>query len=214
MYPWNQTANSGSRFLLANQQMGLIVEAGSLAELRRGLCLLPESIAEVYDRTLDRIRALPEKKMRLAIDALCWVVFSYRRLTVAELRHALATTPGQDKFDREDLNHVDDIRDSCLGLLIITHDTHEVALMHYSAQTHFQETLESESNIHAKIALICITHLSFSELEKSKFVVSAIEGADETGMYAPDAHVNEQTSDLLEPTICSRWLMLKTLQDW
>lgn len=174
-----------ARFLVANLQMRLIRQAVNMTDLRNTLAGLPEDLGEMYDHTLERIEALPKKRSRLAVDALCWVVFCCRRLTIEELRHALATTPRQEKFNREDLHSADDIRDFCLGLLSINEDTQEVALMHYSAQSHFQNVFGGRfPAFDAKIVQICITHLGLNELEQLDHWRLSFNSARYDGMYA------------------------------
>lgn len=174
-----------SRFLVANLQMRLIRQAENMTDLRQILARLPEDLDRMYDHTLERIEALSSKRSKLAMNALCWVVFCDRRLTIEELRHALATTPRQKKFNREDLHPASDITDFCLGLLSITENTQEVALMHYSAQSHFQEVLRSRfPAFDAKIVQICITHLGLDELEQLYYGRSYSDSARHHGMYA------------------------------
>jgi hypothetical protein len=145
--------------------MKLILDAGTLNLLYRSLDELPNSIAGIYHLTLERIKNLAENKKRIAIDALCWIVFCRRPLTMGELRHALATRPGHDEFSQHDLYLADDIVNYCSGLLNVAQDTSEVTLVHYSARNHFHEVLQKEvTGFEGKIVQTCITYLSFSNL--------------------------------------------------
>lgn len=145
--------------------MKLVSDAVNLTKLHHSLERLPESLEDIYNHTLDRIDSMSEEKQRIAIDTLCWVAFCRRPLTIDELRHALATTPGSEAFCSGNLYTVEDIRDYCLGLLTITQETKEVTLVHYSAQSHFRVALKARvPAFDARIVQTCITYLSFKDL--------------------------------------------------
>lgn len=149
-----------NRFLIAERQIQLILESASINEMHKSLECLPTTLDKDYQDTFERISSKPKKWKDLAIETLCWVVLSRRRLTIDELRHALATAPGR-KFSQGDLYPASVIKESCLGLLSVAEDTQEVSLAHLTMQTYFQGRLgKLFPSFDTKIAQVCITHLA------------------------------------------------------
>ncbi|GAB7326473.1 hypothetical protein MBLNU13_g10473t2 [Cladosporium sp. NU13] len=178
----------GGIFLIAERQMQLILESASMNELHKSLECLPTTLEEDYKRTFERINSKTDKWKDLAIETLCWVVFSRRRLTIHELRHALATTPRRE-FSKDDLYDASVIRESCLGLLSIAEDTQEVSLAHLTMQSYFQHRLcKLFPSFDAKIAQVCIAHLVLGLPEQPSSTGSPAAG---TRHYELDAKCSE-----------------------
>lgn len=80
------------RFEVAAVLVNLIPknQAVTADELRRVVKDIPTMIQDVYEMIIKRIWAQEPHLARLGMDALSWVYFCKRRLTVTELQHALS----------------------------------------------------------------------------------------------------------------------------
>lgn len=157
----------------------------SINEMHKSLQCLPTTLEKNYEDTFKRINSKTKKRKDLAIETLCWVVFSRRRLTIHELCHALATAPGQEKFSQDDLYSASVIKESCLGLLSIAEDTQEVSLAHLTMQSYFQGRLGNLfPSFDTKIAQVCITHLAWGVSEQLSSTQSLAATTEHCGKCA------------------------------
>jgi hypothetical protein len=70
-----------------------------MREVMETLDGFPYKIEDVYKQTWDRIISAEKNQIDLAKAALVWVLNAQRSMTIHELRHALATSPGTYTFD-------------------------------------------------------------------------------------------------------------------
>ena len=86
---------------------------------------------------LDRIQQQSKSKSQLGMAVLMWTVLVKRRLSLEELEHALAVNDGDTYLDMENIPSEKTILQSCLGMVVVEHETTTVRLMHYSLQEYF-----------------------------------------------------------------------------
>ncbi|KAI1388288.1 ankyrin repeat-containing domain protein [Hypoxylon trugodes] len=152
-------------FLLASLQMQVLASALTLSGLREETRSLPNSIDEMYQHTLDRIKKIEPGKAKLAFDTLAWIVSSCRPLRIEELQHALAIKPGNLIFDFDQIYREDDLRDFCGGLVTIVNGV--VSLIHITAQNFFDVRSDTLfPGFHSEISQRCIAYLSLPALEQ------------------------------------------------
>ncbi|KAL2816405.1 ankyrin repeat-containing domain protein [Aspergillus cavernicola] len=149
-------------FLLAELHMNDLRDKTSIAHLKQALLTLPQGRAglpKTYHQAMKMIDQQSGDLQSLARKALSWVAYSRRALSSDELRHALATQPALNDFDKEYLSEIDLIKCACAGLLFWDRETDVIRLVHYT----FQDFLRSEQilpNAERDITITCITYLS------------------------------------------------------
>ncbi|KAF3219283.1 hypothetical protein TWF106_007124 [Orbilia oligospora] len=96
-------------------------------------------LEEAYDKTMERIEK-KAKSSRVAKNALQWIVYSRRPLTVLELQHALGVEVGKDKMDDENIPNIEDVVSVCAGLVVVDKERDIVGLVHYTTQEYFKQS--------------------------------------------------------------------------
>ena len=137
----------------------------ALESLPKGL----ESYDILYRATMERIRANVPEVRDLAIQALAWITFAQRPLTMVELAHALAIEPGILRLTYEDLPDIDDLDSLCVGLVIteLEGGTKVARLAHYTVYEFLSRTADEWfPDAHANLAKNCMTYLSFDVFEQ------------------------------------------------
>lgn len=130
--------------------------------MERALKKLPRRLDETYDQAFERIDSQGEGLRELARKVLTWVTYAKKRLSVAELQHALAVEPGQPALDQNLIPDIDTIGSVCAGLVNFDAQSNVVRLVHYTAQEYLERTrrLPEAEN---RLLTICLTYLSFDE---------------------------------------------------
>lgn len=110
-----------------------------------------------------RINAQSLKIRSLAINALLWITFAKRQLTAQEFQYAVATKPGMEKLEEEDLPDIGDIVAFCAGLAISDENSGIVRLAHYTTQEYLVQTRQKWfPAAESTLAKTCLTYLSFA----------------------------------------------------
>jgi hypothetical protein len=95
--------------------VGLPHRAAVLNALER----LPTEIHSAYDIVMERIERLGEYDATLARKVLLWVAQARRPLSVAELQHALAVSPGMKEMDTDYVTDEELLISVCAGLVVV-----------------------------------------------------------------------------------------------
>jgi hypothetical protein len=97
--------------------------------VRDALDVLPTEVEVTYSETMRRITAQSKDDRDLAESILVWVIYARRPLSLRELQHAVATSPGMTDIDPESLVPEILLTSVCAGLVAI--DGHQfVRLVH------------------------------------------------------------------------------------
>ncbi len=130
--------------------------------LQEAIGELPKTLHDTYDDALSRINKQNEDEKELAERILSWISYAFRPLTIMELRHALAVTPGEDHFDEANMPDEEDLPSVCAGLIYIEEDSKIVRLAHYTAQDYL-ESIRDQNFVDARrlVAATCLTYLSY-----------------------------------------------------
>ncbi|KAL8911033.1 MAG: hypothetical protein Q9171_003737 [Xanthocarpia ochracea] len=154
-------AKANGMFLAARLHMESLSTKMTVTRLKKAIDSLPISLDQLYDDAFHRINVSNEDSRVFAHKALRWVAYTYRPLTVHELKEALAIEPGDEDFDSDAQPEVDDVLESCVGLLVVNNES-EVRLVHYTAQVYLEGLLATRyRDALASIAGDCITYLSY-----------------------------------------------------
>jgi hypothetical protein len=131
--------------------------SSTLEGLRTGA----DALDSAYSEAMERIEGQMKGKRLLAKQALSWISYAQRPLTVPELCNALAIQPGTKVLDHDEIYDMDDILSVCAGLIIVDNESNIVRLVHYTTQEYF-DRIRLKWNPHAEqdIASACITYLS------------------------------------------------------
>lgn len=153
------------RFLLAQLHMDSLASKTTCKAVRIALRTLPTTLNSTYEEALTRIQNQTEDDRDLARKVLCWLSYTYRSMTLDEIRHALAVEVADAMLDQENLPDEDILVSVCAGLVTVDHQGNIVRLVHYTAQEFFEHVRKSRyPEGHSMIATSCLTYLSFESL--------------------------------------------------
>lgn len=153
-------------------QIQYILSQLTKSEVRRALSDLSPTLPEVFQSTIDRIKALPAdprhamNRQNLAKNTLMWISHAKRVLTVAELQHVLAIRLNESDLDRENFIEPQLVVDSCFGLVEIDKESSTIRFVHYS----LQEFLKSHKhglfeNGDMEITKVCLRYMSLDSVK-------------------------------------------------
>jgi hypothetical protein len=117
------------RFLLARLHIDSLATKINRTEVRRGLENLPAEVNATYDETMNRINGQIKDDRELAKKVLCWITYACRPLSLEELRHALAVSPGMTKMDTDALVDESILTSVCAGLVVVEKESALVRLV-------------------------------------------------------------------------------------
>ena len=161
----------GTRFLLARLHLESLVDKMNPAEIQVALESLPkgiEALTIAYDQAMQRVQAQRPGLRLLALEAMSWITYAKRHLSVVELRHALGVEHGTSDFKEDNLCDIDNIVSACGGLLIVDQgqNANTVRLVHYSTQEFLRKAGENYfPGAQEEIAVSCITYLLYDAFE-------------------------------------------------
>ncbi|KAH6867196.1 ankyrin repeat-containing domain protein [Coprinopsis sp. MPI-PUGE-AT-0042] len=126
------------------------------------------SIKDVYVQSWNRIINQAPGKVSLATNALAWVLYATRSLTIDELRHAIATCPNKHRLDLTPLAPAETIFSACHGFVTLEGETGIVPLVHYTAKAVLRSLiLQAIPSPHGVLAAVCMTRLRDCRLQRS-----------------------------------------------
>ncbi|KAJ7195911.1 ankyrin repeat-containing domain protein [Mycena pura] len=149
---------AGGIFLLARLLTNHLLALTTIKEIRRSLATLPSNLTSAYQSSLDRILAQPPARAALALRVIAWITHAERRLTTAELLHALAVEDDTDEIDEENFVSARIVLQVCVGLVLVNDDT-SVSLVHATAHKFFQDMPAQFANTHIDMASTCLHYL-------------------------------------------------------
>ncbi|KAH6909763.1 hypothetical protein BKA70DRAFT_1425484 [Coprinopsis sp. MPI-PUGE-AT-0042] len=148
-------------FLHASLQLAALREYTSIHEVKGALASFPTDIKDLYRQTWQRILAQAPGKASLARNALTWVLYATRSLTVQELREVVATCPDTHKFAPDRLVPESVLVGLCQGLVAVEEETQLVRLVHYTAKDTLEGLIsETFPQPHALLSAVCLARLA------------------------------------------------------
>lgn len=149
-------------FLIADLHMKSLSSITNIRDLREALNRLPEKLDQYYEDAWSRISSQEQHLKQIAHNTISWLCLSRRQLKTEELRHALATRPGDKDLCTESLIAVADILESCQGLVVVEQHSHIIRLMHSTTREFFfnrhNQLLKNSATYLAKtcLAYLCL----------------------------------------------------------
>ena len=101
----------------------------SCTAVHLGLENLPAEVNATYDEAMNRIEGQSKDDRKLAKEILCWITYARRPLSLEELQHALAVSPGMTELDIGGLVDVSILTSVCAGLVIVEKQSAVVRLI-------------------------------------------------------------------------------------
>ncbi|KAE8362702.1 hypothetical protein BDV27DRAFT_159526 [Aspergillus caelatus] len=121
-----------------------------------------KALDNAYEQVMQRIQGQVQEHQVLAKQVLSWVSCAKRRLTSAELQHAIGVEENTSEFDRDNIADIGLIVSVCAGLVIVDKESDIIRLAHYTTQEYFERTWEHWfPNAHIDMTKVCATYLSF-----------------------------------------------------
>ena len=139
----------------------------ALEDLPRG----KQALNGAFSDAIQRIERQPEGFAALAKKVLGWLTYGKELMTLQVLQHAIATEPGEEEFDQENLSDTDQLISVCAGLVLVD-QSDKVKLVHYTAQEYLQQNSEDLLPefplIIAMSCLTCLQYNTFKQWSKEK----------------------------------------------
>ena len=176
MYVGNNTGNPApilsanryaSRFLLASLNIDAILHESTISRRREKLNKMTNGLelGDVYDATIERIKAQDGDKSRLGMTALMWISHAERPLQADELCYALAVQLGSTDFDVGNIPSISTSVNCCQGLITVDKEASTVRLIHFTLQEYFCAHPDLFSAPHSAMAEICLTYLNSKQVK-------------------------------------------------
>ncbi|KAJ7443720.1 ankyrin repeat-containing domain protein [Mycena latifolia] len=161
------SSNADGMFLLAKLHTESLATKNTVKTVREALQHLPRNLKHTYEEAMNRIKNQNEDDRQLALQALTWVAYAKRPLSVAELCEALAIEPDARTLDVDNLMDINIVLSVCAGLIIVDEAMAVVRLIHYTTQSYFDSIQPVQfTDAHTTIASKCLAYLSFDEFSK------------------------------------------------
>jgi hypothetical protein len=117
-------------------------------------------LSEAYDQAMERINSQREGYLKLARNALSWIVFSKKSLPTSVLQDALAVELEDTEFDPTNRPELGSIVSVCAGLVAVNEDSNVIRLVHYTTQEYFSHRgRDWLSHAESRITKTCITYI-------------------------------------------------------
>ena len=122
-------------------------------------------LGDVYETTLERIRAQEGEKEMLAMTALVWICHSERPLRVDELCHALAVEIGSTQFNSDNVPAIEALLACCQGLVTVDRGSSTVRLTHHTLREYLSTHRRLFPRAQAEMAETCLTYLNSDQVK-------------------------------------------------
>ena len=169
-------SQANGMFLLARLQVETLGYQTSARGVRSALESLPTDIFTIYDQAVERIRSQPKEDAELGWKVVSMIFGATRPLLVDELRHALATKPGDTYFDSEALTDTETLFSVTVGL--VTTYLHEdgqrsCRFVHYTLHEYFKSNRERLfPDLDLLMARACLLYLSLDDFGSNNVCVN------------------------------------------
>lgn len=198
------------RFLLAILHFRTVLQEPTAGAMEDALASLSLSLDSAFEKTILRIRRLPESRKQLGISILMWISLAKHALNVSELSDALSVKPGQKVSSPNHRPSPRIMLECCQGLVTIDQTANRIHLAHYSIQEYLvvhSERLFPDAQI--SLGTICLTYMLFEDFRNGPLISSTeIQrhiklhpflpyAADYWGVHFRGLDLNERTKSLI-----------------
>lgn len=158
---------AGGKFLHAKLYLDSVKTKETLRAIQNTLDNFPEDVEDMYEESMQRVQN--GKHHALGLKVLSRVLCAYRPLSLFELQHLVAITPGETDFDGYEDYDQEDILNSTQGLITIDGDSKTVRLVHLTLEEYFShEHVQNKwfPNANKDFAEACLTYLNYDTFSK------------------------------------------------
>ena len=154
------------RFLLASLNIQAILQEPTIHLRRERLRNMTDGLGlgDIYEATIERIKAQGGHKLRLGMGALMWICYAEVPLSLDELCHALAIELGSSYFNASNIPSIATLVSCCQGLITVDKEESTVRLIHFTLKEYFSAHPNIFSRPHSAIAEICLTYLNSNQI--------------------------------------------------
>ena len=154
------------RFLLVSLSIETILGETTIRRRREKLKQMSsgQDVGDVYNATLERIKAQKKDRARLGMEAITWIAYSERPLRPDELCQALGIEIGSTDLDNDNVPSIRTILNCGLGLITVDSSSFQVRLVHFTLQEHILANPTLFCSPHSMIAEVCLTYLNFRRI--------------------------------------------------
>ena len=187
------------RFLLVSLGIETILGETTIRRRRAKLKQMSsgQDVGEVYNATLERIKAQKKDRARLGMEAIMWIAYSLRPLSPDELCQALGVEIGSTDLDNDNSPSIRTILNCGLGLVTVDSSSSKVRLVHFTLQEHILANPTVFYNPHSMIAEVCLTYLNFECIKELSPSLPSLPPTTPFLEYASrywDRHCQRETS--------------------
>ncbi|KGO67653.1 hypothetical protein PITC_064160 [Penicillium italicum] len=101
-----------------------------------------KALDKAYEQAMERIQSQVQEHRTLAMQVLLWISCAERRLTSAELQHAIGVEQNTSELDQDNIPDIGLIVSTSAGLVIVDRQSDIIRLVHHTTQEYFQRTWE------------------------------------------------------------------------
>jgi len=166
-------------------------------------------LGDVYNGTIERIKAQSGDKSRLGMAALMRTSHAERPLRVDELCHALAVGLGSTDFSAGNIPSISTLVSGCQGLVTVDKEASTVRLIHFTLQEYFSAHPDIFHRPHSAMAEICLTYLNSQQVEA---LLTAPSSGTENASFLEYCSVYWGVHAKKELSDCARSLALELLK--
>ncbi|KAH6890773.1 ankyrin repeat-containing domain protein [Coprinopsis sp. MPI-PUGE-AT-0042] len=153
-------------FLHAALQLEALCHCLSRQEAIKVLEQFPPNLHDAYWQTWRRLEAQVQSHVDLAKRALLWVIYACREISLDGLRHFIATSSDDHRFDSKRMVSEAALLSACCGLLKVDERSKRVRLVHFTAKDALEPLLrQTFGDTHSLIALVCIEHMAMCGMQ-------------------------------------------------
>ena len=207
-------------FLLPRLYINALKDQSNLRQLRKALESLSIDLGTNIKEAINRIECQSSAIRDIGMNAIRWVAYALRPLSMRELQHALAIASGDEEFVEDGISPSSIILASCAGLITLEPESGVVRLLHFSVREYLEGArkwrhAESELEIVEK----CITYLSFPTFMYVSVVDNKIDnetkGLHETWDMDKEKQAESVEKEMLIQTAIKRFpLLAYASQHW
>jgi len=122
-------------------------------------------LQDVYEATIERIKAQGGYKCQLGMGALMWISYAEVPLSADELSHALAIELGSTDFNAGNIPSITTLMNCCQGLITVDKEASTVRLIHFTLREYLSSNPDIFTRPHSAIAEICLTYLNSQQVK-------------------------------------------------
>ena len=199
-------------FLAARLLLDSLRTRTSMKSVEQGIEKVPLNLNGILDTfyvgAWVRISQSDNEFDHMARKTICWLSNACRQLEEPELCHALAIGNSTSDVGEEDLVGIQDVLDSCLGLVTLDDESRIVRLVHYTAQEFFdRHNSQYFARANIQLTSMCLKYLMLDVFAtgRCRFSVSLRFGRNPKGRVRKKNFLEHRTQRYPFLTYCSQY---------